>query len=256
MDTFTQSNTNSDAFTQSNTNSDAAVIVETDFGENIIKALEDMRALPYYQNEAAASGLVHNHARHEDALSGVLKQNGFNPFAPSPKLKKGDTMQWMDQPELSNGIPNGTFIEQPFGKQQSPDYIIKVSETFVLFLEAKSSATSLAPTYNSGIPHKNFIYVFCAKKINGTTIYKGDSIITLEQHRLIAEHIEEARRRDEELNQILKLHDTNHRGISYYTRPMITQAGGADYTDYFSHTQRASAEASAVEWVREQCYSK
>ena len=173
---------------------------------------------------------------------------------PATKLIKKETLLWMDQPHLANGMLNGTFIEQPFGKQQSPDFIVKVSDSFVLFLEAKSSATALAPTYNSGIPHKNFIYIFCAKKTNETTIYKGDSVINNVQQHLIQQHIEEARKRDEELNKALKLIDTNHRGIAYYTRPMILQAGGNNCTNYFTHAHREHAEKAAIQWITKQCY--
>lgn len=224
------------------------------YRNQIIQAIKQMRNLPYYQNEAAASGRVHNYARHEEALADVLKENNFIQFIPATKLNKKETMLWMDQPHLANGMLNGTFIEQPFGKQQSPDFIVKVSDSFVLFLEAKSSATALAPTYNSGIPHKNFIYIFCAKKTNETTIYKGDSVINIVQQNLILQHIEEARKRDEELNKTLKLLDTNHRGIAYYTRPMILQAGGNNCTNYFSHTHREHTEKAAIQWITKQCY--
>lgn len=228
---------------------------EINYGQNILNCLEEIRKHPYYKNEAAASGAVHNYARHEDAISHTLLKHGFHNETNNFKLNKKETMRWIDQPELSSDFPNGSFIEQPFGKQQSPDFIIKVNNKFVLFLEAKSSATSLTPTYNSGIPNKNFLYVFCAKEKNQTTIYMGDNIITSEQHKLIDKHIKEARERDEILNQELKKLDTNHRGISYYTRPMINQSGGKFYTNYFDHKQRQSAEEYTINWVTEKCYS-
>jgi hypothetical protein len=221
-----------------------------------MNAINQMHKLPYIQNEAVASGLVHNDARHEDAVADVLKENNFTHFIPAAKLHRKEALLWMDQPHLANGIPNGHFIKQPFGKQKSPDFIVKVSDSFVLFLEAKSSATALAPTYNSGIPHENFIYVFCAKKTNETTIYKGDSIINCIQQELIQQHIIEARKRDKELKEALKLNDTNHRGIAYYTRPMIIQRGGGDYTNYFTHAHREHAEQTAIDWITAQCYSK
>ena len=78
-------------------------------------------------------------------------------------------------------------------------------------------------------------------------------MITLEQQRLIDEHIEEARKRDEVLNAKLKELDSNHRGVCYYTRPMINQAGGKSYKDYFAHEQRTQAEEHALNWVKELC---
>jgi hypothetical protein len=220
---------------------------------DLIAAVQQILSLPFYKNEAAASGAVHNTARHEDAIASVLEENGFIRYPLASKLNRRETLKWIHQPQLSKNIPNGIFIEQPFGTHNAPDFIVKFSNNFVLFMEAKSSATSLHPTYNSGGVKQDLLYVFCAKKPNQTTIFKGDSVITLEQQRLIDAHIIDARKRDEELNRKLKDIDPNHRGISYYTRPMIIQSGGASYTNYFTHEQRQQAETHAIDWLKKKC---
>lgn len=224
----------------------------------IIKALKDIKQLPYYKNEAAGSGLGHKYARHEEAISRVLEANNFTRIILSSKLNRGKGMRWINHPEECTILDIGQFIEQPFGSQQSPDFIIKVSNDFILFLEAKSSETALYPTYNSCIPHQNYIYVFTSKKTNQTTLYKGERIVTLEQERLLKEYIEESRKRDEEFNKRLMdvTVDTNHRGIQFYTRPMIIQKGGKEYVDYFTHSQREQAENGVFEWVKKQSHSE
>jgi len=219
---------------------------------DINKALQAMLKMPYYKNEAAASGAVLNCPRHEDAIAKVLKDvGGFSKWTPPHKLKKAQGEAWLVNPELAKEIPNGTFIDQPFGTHNSPDFIIKLNDKKLLFLECKSSTTTLQPTYNSGGVKSAYLYVFCSKKTNQTTIFKGSSVITLEQQRLIDEHIKEARQRDAILNEKLQLMDTNHRGISYYTRPMIQQLGGSDYTNYFTHQHRLAVEKVALDWVKE-----
>ena len=205
-----------------------------------------MLKMPYYKNDAAGSGK--GYSRHEDALAEVLKRNGFGKYIPTKKLEKKKAERWQEHPKESADMPIGTFIEQPFGSQSSPDFIIKVSKDFVIFLEAKSSTTT-APTYNSGGVKRNYLYVFCSQKTNSTTLFLGESIITLEQERLINEHIQEARLRDEELNRQLAELDLGHRGVSYYTRPMIMQKGPASYTNYFTHKGREAAENRVLEWV-------
>ena len=217
---------------------------------NLNNAVVAMLKMPYYKNEAATSGAVHNYARHEDAIARILIQNGFLEWTPITKLSKKRAMRWLTHPELAKEVPNGTFIEQPFGTHNAPDFIIKHNDKCVIFLEAKSSATACHPTYNSGGVKPDFLYVFCSKKINQTTIFKGESVITLEQQRLIAEHIMEARKRDEELNKKLRAIDMNHRGIAYYTRPMIIQSGGGDYTNYFAHANRSATETAALDWIK------
>lgn len=218
---------------------------------DLLSAVKQMRSSPFYKNEAAASGAVHNTARHEDAIARILEEKGnFIRYPLTCKLTRTETLKWNKNPELSKNIPDGTFIEQPFGTHNSPDFIIKVNNKCVLFLEAKSSSTTLHPTYNSGGVKPDFLYVFCAKKTDQTTIFKGDSIITTEQQRLIDEHIVEARKRDEDLNRKLAAIDPNHRGIQYYTRPMIKQGGGASYTNYFTHQNREEVESYAIEWIK------
>lgn len=224
----------------------------------IIQALKDIKQLPYYKNEAAGSELGQKYARHEEAISSVLEANNFTRKILSSKLNRAKGIRWINHPEECTSLDIGQFIEQPFGSQQSPDFIIKVSNDFILFLEAKSSETALYPTYNSCIPHQNYVYVFTSKKTNQTTLYKGERIVTLEQERLLKEYIKETRKRDEEFNKRLMdvTIDTNHRGIQFYTRPMIIQKGGKEYVDYFTHSQREQAENGVFEWVKKQSHSE
>jgi len=223
-----------------------------DYRSCVFNALTEMLTMPYFKNEASASGAVHNVARHEDALVLVLKKHGFHTGNMPVGIKRDDALKWIKNPELALNIPNGIFIEQPFGTHNSPDFIIKVSDKVIIFLEAKS-VKGTSPMYNSGGISQDFLYVFCSEQTNQTTIYMGSSIISVEQQRIIDEHIQEARKRDDELNVKLRELDSNSRGVSYYTRPMINQSGGRSYTDYFVHKQRKQAEEYALNWVKELC---
>jgi len=48
----------------------------------ITQFFKKIRKMPYYKNESAISGAVHNIARHEDALANILKQMNYKPFTP------------------------------------------------------------------------------------------------------------------------------------------------------------------------------
>lgn len=220
---------------------------------NIIKVFKQIIKLPYYKNYSAESGAFHNIAKHEDAISNVLIENNFTLIPTPKKLNRKETLKWINQPELSTSMPVGTFYSQPFNKNASPDFIIKVCEKLVLFLEAKSSSRQTYPMYNSGGINPDFIYVFCSNipNENQTTIYKGDSIINMEQLRLIQEHIEKQREFDKEVNRKLNELDPNNRGITYYTRPMIIQSGGKRKTNYFTHEHRIKCEKKVFEWLED-----
>jgi len=199
--------------------------------------------MPYYRNHAAASGAVHNCAKHEEALVTVMEGHGYTKYLPPQKLKKKD----FNRSDFLENMPSGSYIEQPFGTHSAPDFFVKAPTGEVVPLEAKSSATGTYPTYNSGGVKHGYWYVFCSKKTNSTTLYRGEDIITYEQQRLISEHIEEEKRRASILNERLKAIDPNSRGIFFYPRPMICQGGGANYTDYFSHSNRERDEKKAIE---------
>ena len=93
-----------------------------------------------------------------------------------------------------------------------------------------------------------YIY-FALKKYNKTTIYKGSLIFQQYNKNLLRNILKKPSKRDLILNEKLKALDTEHRGWKYYTRPMINQAGGASFTDYFKHTERERIEAETIAWV-------
>lgn len=62
------------------------------------------------------------------------------------------------------------FLEQPFGSQQSPDFIVCING-FIIWIECKSGKNKI--TWNSGFPRKDILYVFTCKKNNTTTLFLG-----------------------------------------------------------------------------------
>ena len=206
--------------------------------------LTDIAKMPYYKNCSACSGLTTAPANHEIAIEHVF--NSYNMFQFNGiKLKKKDKQ---DLNYVLETMPNFTYISQPFGSQDSPDFIIKDENGIILCIEAKSS-TTLYPLYNSGGINPHYIYVFCSEKSNQTVIYKGSDIINEQQHRLITEHIELQRQQDIELNKKLAELDSNNRGVSYYTRPMIGQKGTAEKTNYFTHINKDSAINNVINYT-------
>tara|TARA_R110001592_G_C13111114_1_gene744951 strand:+ start:115 stop:744 length:630 start_codon:yes stop_codon:yes gene_type:complete len=195
--------------------------------------LEQVLQMPYYKNYAAASGKVHNIAKHEDATEDLLIQHGFTKHSKGgiPKKQRDD---WLKDP-YSCTIPDGTYVSQPTGKQDSPDFIVKENGR-AYFIECKSvSKKTKAPMYNSGVPKSGYIYVFTAKKYNQTTIYNGSDILSKKDYGLFTEHIKECRARDKEFNEKI----SSGHNIQFYTRPMISHYGGVDY---FTHPSREEIE--------------
>lgn len=203
----------------------------------------DLNNMPYFRNYAAASGSVHNTSTHEKAVEHVLIKHGFKSWKPSgrEKITKDIYKSWIDTPSLASKMPSMTYVPQPCGTHDNPDFIIKFAENIVLGIECKSS-DGTSPLYNSGGIKGNYIYVFCSESVNRTTIYVGGDVMTREQQKLINELIEKQRAIEQEYNKKLQECDVNKRGVSYYTRPMIGQAGGGSFTNYFTHEKKDQCE--------------
>lgn len=209
------------------------------------KALEEFIKMPYYKNYAAESGAVHNFSKHEDAISSILKRNGFTVMVKTKDCIKKNKDLWINNPNICP-IPVNSFISQPFGTHENPDFLIRVEQERLIPLEAKSSE-DFKPLYNSGGIKPNYIYVFSSKKTNSTTIYKGSDIISFEAYKVIEELIREQKKLEFAANEKLKELDVYHRGISYYTRPMIGQSGDKTFTNYFTHEHRENCEQNVLD---------
>jgi hypothetical protein len=207
--------------------------------------LQECLKMPYYKNYAAESGAVHNITKHEEAITDVLIRNGFSEIEKTKDCIKTNKNIWIKDPS-GCPIPVNSFISQPFGTHENPDFLVRVSEDILVPIEAKS-CEDLKPMYNSGGIKPNYVYIFTSKKTNGTTIYRGCDIISFEQSKIIEELIKEQKKLEAIANIRLKELDIHHRGISYYTRPMIGQSGDKTYTNYFTHVFREKCEQNVLD---------
>lgn len=220
------------------------------------KIITDILAMPYYKNYAAASGAVHNISNHEDALATTLINNGL--VQSNVITNKAIVSDWLNNPENAETMPVMSFISQPCGTHDSPDFLVKLESGVVFGIECKSS-DGYCPMYNSGGIKQRLIYVLSSKKKNQTTIYVGRDIMTIPQQNLINELIQKQKVLEREYNEKLKVIDINHRGINYGTRPAIQQAGGETYTNYFIHDQREMCEKNVglfIDEIIEKAYSE
>lgn len=205
------------------------------------KIMSEILAQPYHKNYAATSGAVHNIAKHENAVEDVFY--GFGLERVDRKVSIVERDEWLHT-GAAPGLSDNSFISQPCGTHNSPDFIAKLDGK-LYFIECKS-AEGGAPMYNSGVPKAKYLYVFTSEKHNATTVYWGKDVLDIEKKRLIEEHIAAARRADEILNK--KLADNGH-GIQYYTRPMITHKGTKLKKDYFLNPKRSKLEKRVLNGV-------
>lgn len=221
--------------------------------------VKEILNMKYHKN--ATSNSVNGFASHEDAISEKLINGGYSEWGvwnnlstnEKSKFRKEHCMiDWTKTPGLSEIMPVGCYIRQPFGTQNPPDFLIKVTNSFVLAMEAKSTTSNSGyPMWNSSIPSPYTLYVFSSKPTNSTTIFKGDAIATDDKRDMINKYVEKRRLEDSEFNKELRKHDPSNRGLEYYTRVMIIQAGGSKLVNYFKHEDRERIEEDAINWIHE-----
>jgi len=222
----------------------------------VTSMFQEIKAMPYFRNYAAAGGAVHNKANHETAVADVFLRNGLVEWNPDNQFRKAHPRWtemihgWIDRPETAIDMPLNSFMIQPCGTHKNPDFIAKFGENQVIGVECKSS-NGTCPMYNSGSIKQNYIYVFTSERVNATTIFVGRDVMSLEQQRIMDELEAKHRELDQEYNARLRAIDIHHRGLNFATRPMIGQSGGAAFTDYFKHTEREICENNVFRFLEE-----
>ena len=85
------------------------------------KIIKQILKMPYHQNYAARSGKVHNVANHEEAVEDILNQHNLSQV--ERKVKKSERDAWLSG-EVDD-VADETYISQPCGTHDSPDFIVK-----------------------------------------------------------------------------------------------------------------------------------
>ncbi len=222
----------------------------------------DVLRMPYYKNKAAESGAAHNECKHENVIANLLTKHGFSRVnrnntyfktTTSVSKKINPLMFWerhLDT-EWNINLKNDSFIEQPFGKNANPDFIVKWNDVLIP-IEAKSSETTTHPTFNSCLPKRKCIYIFCCKKHNASTIYRGCDIVSEAQRDLFSKVNAIIKKICDEENKKIHDEDDFDRGLELYHRPMYVQKTSKTgvSTDYFKHPNKEKSERNTLEWIK------
>ena len=78
---------------------------------------------------------------------------------------------------------NISYVYQPNGSQQSPDFRVTLPTGRVIDIECKSSNQAY-PTYNGGLPKEGTVYIFSSGKYNQTTVFFADDVVSTRKREL------------------------------------------------------------------------
>lgn len=131
----------------------------------IKKLINDIFDLKFESNTFAEK-------KHENTVKQIFIDNGFSEINKSNK-KFNILADLRNSTKFIKELKDDfLFIEQPFGSQMCPDFIICV-DGFIIWVECKSGKDII--TWNTGFPKTNILYVFSSKKTNTTTLFFGQS---------------------------------------------------------------------------------
>jgi len=230
--------------------------------------INEILEMPYHKNYSAVSGAVHNIAKHEDAVEQVFIKNGLiktkmpkipvatgefykvGPKKGTPKTKdlnrKDIRDRWVKGIDTEYMLDN-SYISQPTGKNDSPDFIVKVNGR--IFMVECKSASGATPIYNSSYAKENYIYVLTSEKYNATTVFLGQHVVPENAEKIYDEIHNAIKECIKPFLPKLKEADDNNRGLSFYPRDMYTLSGTKEKTDFFIHKSRSVAENEVREFV-------
>ena len=118
------------------------------------------------------------------------------------------------------------FIEQPFGSQNSPDFIVCING-FILWIECKSGKNTI--TWNSGYPREEFLYVYSCKKKNTTTVFLGSLTDLWEENPNFGERYNNFDKKNKESSKEKFNDEFKTKNYYFYSRRMLI-----DITKYSS----------------------
>jgi len=217
---------------------------------NFFENIQNNKKSIYYIKNNSDNGIVNNNNYHEKMVKNAFINLGFVKSDKKINITRKELDKKINKPDEIL-LKSGEFIEQPFGSQNNPDFLIKLNKKSVIAIECKSSKDG-KPQYNSGGITPYFIYIFSSKNMNDTTFYMGSSIQSTEVYNEIKKIKLELKKIVILYNQKLKELDKKNRGIIYYSRTMICQKGDRSITNYFEHEDRELCENKVIEFLKDQ----
>lgn len=154
-------------------------------------------------------------------------------------------------------IPNNnlkhSYVYQPYGSQQFPDYII-FTDKKVVPLEIKfSSKSQTKPIWNSNVPKANAFYIFGSYGVDDITFFCGDDIITTEHRKVLYGFFEDIRKLQNDIRLKMPILDETNRGFTPYIRSAFDQRKHKKTveTSFLSHPDRIKVENLAIKKINE-----
>ena len=144
-----------------------------------------------------------------------------------------------------------TFIYQPYGSQQFPDFLIFTNKN-VIPLEIKFSAKKQSkPIWNSNIPRANAFYIFGSYGLKDITFFCGDDVLAPEHRERLYGFFKDIKIKESEIRKRMPALDVTNRGFTPYIRAAFDQQKHSPTVEvgFFNHPDRQAGEDKAIKRI-------
>lgn len=144
-----------------------------------------------------------------------------------------------------------TFIYQPYGSQQFPDFIV-FTDKKVVPIEVKFSTKSQSkPIWNSNVPRANAFYIFGSYGLRDLTFFCGDDVIASKHREFLYGFFKDIRILQDKIRKDVPILDLTNRGFTPYIRSAFDQQKHKSTveTNFFIHSDRKKVENMAIKKV-------
>lgn len=111
------------------------------------------------------------------------------------------------------------YIQNPFGSQSPPDFMLLVSGQRLLMVECKTSQCG-TPVWNCSLPDDHTLYLYHSQKKKETFVFRNDHVLSRSLRQKLLDH----HKRIQEMTKLF--HDglnEDETSFYYYPRPMYSQ---------------------------------
>lgn len=208
----------------------------------------------------------------EDQIKILLRQCGFDnetlkldddkklkTFIQDKKYEITDTLSMTIVENTLNQNIENTYIYQPYGSQNVPDFIIFYKNK-VLSIEIKySQKNSEKPVWNSNLPKSNTIYIFGSYGKEDVTFFLGEDLLPQNERELLENFFSKETKLFEDKYRNLLIERFNNKelffnhGFDIYIRKAFLQNKKINInaeTDFFKNIKRETYENNVKEFIR------
>jgi hypothetical protein len=173
-----------------------------------------------------------------------------------PKISNPLSDEILDN-ELFAEIPTYFFVNQPYGPQKYPDFLIFTDKKIYELDSKYSNKNNNKVMWNGAIPKKYGIYIFGSFGLGNITFFNGKDLLMDDIRKFIVENYEKIKKLENDFDEKIKLEmsasDYFNKGFSIYIRKAYKQIATVSKNEtlnLFKQPDKGIQEENVIKMIR------